>query len=64
MTLQHHAKFENDPMSGLGDTAWNGRTDGQTYKGHSKIPLLPEARSGIITNIFQHAEAATASSHY
>ena len=27
MTLQHHAKFENDPMNGLGDTAWDGRTD-------------------------------------
>ena len=54
MTLQHHAKFENDPMSGLGDTAWDGRTDrrtdGQTNIGHSKIPLLPEARSGININ--------------
>ena len=30
MTLQHHAKFENDPMSGLGDTAWNRRKDGKT----------------------------------
>ena len=30
MTLQHHAKFENDPMSGLGDTAWDGRTDRRT----------------------------------
>ena len=30
MTLQHHAKFENDPMSGLGDTAWDGRKDGRT----------------------------------
>ena len=51
MTLQHHAKFENDPMNGLGDTACHGRTDGRTDGrtniGHSKIPLLPEARSGI-----------------
>ena len=31
MTLQHQAKFENDPMSGLGDTAWtDGKTDRRT----------------------------------
>ena len=51
MTLIHHAKVENDPMNGLRDTACHGRTDGQTDRrtnmGHSKIPLLPEARSGI-----------------
>ena len=36
MTLQHHAKFENNPMSGLGDIAKNALigTNFDPYGGH------------------------------
>ena len=38
MTINHHTKYDNDPMSGLRDTAWNTHTHTHSHNGsHSSM---------------------------